>query len=361
MRPTVLEISIENFKYNLEQIQKYVGDNVTLMPVIKAEAYGTFLNQKLDLIKDFKIVAVAIADEGAFLRSIGFENEIFILNQPSSYEIDTIVKNNLSVGVASLDFVRDLNAVANKNNKIINVHLEIETGMNRTGFFLPDLKNSVNELLSFSNINVEGLYSHLSSADENDEYSKLQFSKFLDAKHFLENKFNFKYVHLSASSGILNYSELDFNTVRPGIIMYGFESFDGSYKKIDLRPVAKLKSKITFIKDLPASEKVGYSGSFILEKDSRIATVPIGYADGMDRSLSNNGFVVVNDSLVPIVGKVCMDSFMIDVSNVTVSVGDDVYVWDNSIQTLENISEKAGTINYEFLSRISKRVPRVFI
>lgn len=361
MRPTVLEVFVNNFKYNLKQIQNFVGENVVLMPVIKADAYGTYLNQRLDVLKNFKIVAVAIPDEGKVLREIGFENEIFILNQPSIFEIDTIVNNSLSVGVADFNFICMLNAAAIAAKKVINVHIEIETGMNRTGFFLEDLKNYIDKILNLSNINVTGLYSHLSSADGNDEYTNLQYDRFIKAKDFLSSKANLEYVHLSASSGILNFNKFGFNTIRPGMILYGFEVFDNSYKNLDLKPVARLKSKITFIKNLSARERIGYSGSFVLTKDSKIATVPIGYADGLDRSLSNCGFVVIKDTLVPIIGKICMDSFMVDVSRLDVSVGDDVYIWDNKNLTLESVAQKAGTINYEFLSRISKRVPRIFI
>lgn len=361
MRATVLEVYPDNFKYNLSQIQSYVGESVTIMPVIKADAYGTYLNHKLDLIQDFKIVAVAIPDEGAYLRDLGFENEIFILNQPSVYEIDTIIENHLTVGVADFGFISKLNDAAKIAKKIVKIHLEIETGMNRTGFFVSDLKNCIDDILNMSNVYIDGIYSHLSSADIDEEYTELQHKKFIEAKDFLLSKVPLKYIHISASSGILNFNEFGFNTIRPGIILYGFEPFDGCYDKLDLKPVACLKSKINFIKELPENERISYSGSFVLKHPSRIATVPIGYADGLDRSLSNNGFIVVNNKLVPIVGKVCMDSFMIDVSDVDVNLYDDVYIWDNKILTLEKVANSANTINYEILSRISKRVPRIFI
>lgn len=361
MRPTVLEIYPDNFKHNFNQIQNYVGENVTVMPVIKADAYGTYLNRRLEFIQDFGIVAVAIPDEGAYLRDLGFENEIFILNQPSIYEIDTIIENHLTVGVADFDFVSKLNSAAKVAKKIVKIHLEIETGMNRTGFFISELKNYIDDILKMSNVYVDGVYSHLSSADVDEKYTEAQYWRFKEASDFILSKTSLKYIHLSASNGILNFNKFGFNTVRPGIILYGFKSFDNCYDKLDLKPVACLKSKINFIKDLPAGEKIGYSGSYVLDTPKKIATVPIGYADGFDRSLSNCGSVVVNDTLVPIVGKVCMDSFMIDISNVEAKLYDDVYIWDNKLLSLEDISNAANTINYEFISRISKRVPRVFL
>lgn len=361
MRPTVLEIYPDNFKYNFNQIRNYVGNNFTVMPVIKADAYGTFLNRRLEFIQDFGIVAVAISDEGAYLRDLGFENEIFILNQPSIYEIDSIIENHLTVGVANFDFISKLNSAAKVAKKIVKIHLEIETGMNRTGFFISDLQDCIDDILKMSNVYVDGVYSHLSSADVDEKYTEAQYWKFKEATDFLLSKTSLKYIHLSASNGILNFNKFGFNTVRPGIILYGYKSFDECYEKLDLKPVACLKSKISFIKELPVGEKIGYSGSYILDKPRKIATVPIGYADGLDRSLSNCGSVIVNDTLVPIVGKVCMDSFMIDVSDIDVQLYDDVYIWDNNLLSLEDVAGTANTVNYEFLCRISKRVPRVFI
>lgn len=226
----------------------------------------------------------------------------------------------LLFGVADFDFICRLNEVAYRRGKVIKVHLEIETGMNRTGFFLSNLKSHIDEILGLSNVVVDGVYSHLSSADGDDSYTRLQFDRFADARDFLLSKICLRYVHLSASSGVLNFNCFGCNTIRPGLILYGFEAFDNSYGKLDLRPVACLRSKISFVKSVSAGERVGYSGSFVLSKDAKIATVPIGYADGMDRSLSNCGFVVVNGCLVPIVGMVCMDSFMVDVSRVDVCV-----------------------------------------
>lgn len=361
MRPTVLEISLKNFLYNVNQIKSYVGDSICIMPVVKANAYGTYINYNSEIMNSFSIVAVAISDEGKELREHGYTNDIFVLNQPSFSEIDTILKYNLSVGVASFDFLKKLNFAAQKQNKKISVHLEIETGMNRTGFFLDDLKGYISQIVEFKNISIDGLYSHLSSADENASYTDFQINNFNEAKLFLENYFNFKYVHLCASSGILKCTDLPCNTIRPGLLLYGYSVFSGAYDVLPLLPVAKLKSKITFLKKLSKGSKIGYSGSYILPDDALIATVPIGYADGLDRSLSNNGSVVVNGHLAPIVGKICMDSFMIDVSNINVSVDDEVFIWDNNLITLEEVASRADTISYEILSRISPRVPRLFI
>lgn len=365
LRPTILEVNINNFKYNVEKIKEYIGDKKDLIPVIKADAYGTEINTKLELIKDFKMVAVALTGEAIYLRQIGFENNILILNQPFVTDIDDIIKYNLTVGVARLEFLKLLNDKNKelKNDFKINVHIEVETGMNRTGFKLEDLKSNIQIIKALDGVNIEGVYSHLSSADINKEYTEKQISIFREAKEFLlENIDTIKYYHIEASTGTINYNLDDTNAVRPGIILYGYNAIENQKDKIDLKPIAKFKSKINFIKELNEGERIGYSGSYITDKKTIVATVPLGYADGMPRCLSNVGEVVVNGKKAKIIGKVCMDNFMLDVTDIQdVSVGTDVYIWDNDVITLEDMAEKAGTINYEVISRIAKRVRREFI
>ena len=357
-RPTVLEVNLDNFKYNIEQIKKFLKPETVLMPVIKAEGYGTYINKRLDIINDFDIVAVAIVDEGVELRKIGYKKDIFILNQPCITEIDKIIENDLSVGLCSNEFLEE----AKKKNSKLRVHIEIETGMGRTGVDLENLDSFIEKIKENSNIKVEGVYTHLSSADEDFEYTRIQLEKFEKGVEKVKENFDIKYVHSLASNGIINFKEYQHNLVRPGIIMYGYESGNGIKEKINLKPVATLKSKITFLKEAEENTSISYGRRFITKRKSKIATVPIGYADGLRRVLSNVGEVIINNKKVPIVGSICMDSFMIDVTDLeNVNIGDDVYIWDNKNITLEDIAKKCDTINYEILSTIGKRVPRKFI
>lgn len=212
------------------------------------------------------------------------------------------------------------------------------------------------------NVKVEGVYTHLSSADCDDEYTKLQLSTFQEAVSKIKEKVDLKYIHSEASNGIINYSEGEFNLVRPGIIMYGYPSNEDICKKINLIPVCKLKSKITFLKDVDAGISISYNRSFITNKPTKIATIPIGYADGLRRALSNKGEVLINGKKAKIIGKICMDGFMADVTDIKdVKVGDEVYIWNNEDITLEDVAKKCDTINYEIISTISSRVPRVFV
>lgn len=352
-RPTVMEINLNNFKHNISEIRKLTKD-AKLMPVIKANGYGTYINKRLEIIKEFDIVAVAIVDEAVSLRDLGYTGEIFVLNQPANFEIENIVKYNITVGVSSIEFIK-------KVNKPVKVHIEVETGMGRTGVSLKDLENFIAEIKANSNIEVEGLYSHLSSADFDKEYTQNQLEIFKNAKEVVVKEFpDIKYFHICASNGILNCSNDLYNLVRPGIIMYGYPSFENV--RMDLKPVAVLKSKITFLKEVEAGTSISYSRKFVTSRKSKIATVPIGYADGIRRLLTNNGEVVIRGKKAPIIGTVCMDSFMVDVTDIEdVGLEDDVYIWDNNLITLEELAKKCETINYEILSTISDRVPRKFI
>lgn len=358
-RATVMEINISNFKYNIEQIKNKLGKNINMMPIIKANAYGTYINTRLDLINEFDIVGVAIVDEGVELRKLGYEKEIFVLNQAYKPELEKIIKYNLTVGVSSLDFI---NAIG-KLDEEVKIHIEIGSGMGRTGIHPDHVKQYVDEIRKCTNIKIDGIYTHLSVADTDEEYTKKQLASFDKAVEVLRNEIGYiKYIHASASNGIVNYSNDKYNLVRPGIIMYGYKSAGDTLSKIDLKPIAKLKSKITYLKDVEKGTSISYGRTFKTERKSKIATIPIGYADGLRRILSNNFYVYINGKKAPIVGKICMDGFMADVTDIPdVKLGDDVVIWDNENITLEEIAEKCDTINYEIISTISNRVPRMFI
>ncbi len=357
-RPTVMEINTQYFKYNMEQIRKKVKQGTTIMPIMKANAYGTYLNTRLDIVNEFEIIGLATVDEGVELRNIGYQKEIFILNQPATSEINKIIENNLVIGVSSKDFVKEIK----KQKREIKVHIEIETGMGRTGITLEQIPSFMEKIVETPNIKIEGIYTHLSSADIDDKYTKEQLSIFQEAiEQITEKVKDIKYIHAAASNGIINYPEAHYNLVRAGMLLYGYTSGEGIQEKIDLKPVAKLKSQITFLKTVKEGTSISYSRDYITKKESKIATVPIGYADGFRRSLSNNGQVVIRGQKVPIVGKVCMDSFMADVTDLDeVRIGDDVWIWDNQQITLDEIANRSNTINYEIISTISSRVPRKF-
>lgn len=216
MRQTIMEVDCKAFKENIKNIENYVKDK-KIMPVIKANAYGTHINKRLDLINEFDIVAVAMIDEAIDLRKIGYKKEIFILNQPYIDDIKDIMKYNITIGLSDECFLDEVI----KNKYKIKVHLEIETGMNRTGIKLEELNNFIEKIKTSSKIKVEGVYTHLSSADYDEEYTNRQLYIFQKAVNIVKENFDtIKYVHSSASNGLINYDDGISNLVRPGIIMY---------------------------------------------------------------------------------------------------------------------------------------------
>ena len=357
-RPTIMEIDIKAFEENVNQIQKYVGNNITLIPIIKANGYGTFINTRIEVLNKFDIVAVALVDEAVTLRKLGYSKEILVINQPYIDEIEKISNYNITIGLSSNEF---LDKIINTKNEI-KVHLELETGMGRTGIDENDLEEYINKVKSCDKIVVQGVYSHMSSADFDDDYTNKQIEIFENGVNLIKKNFeNLKYIHISASNGILNYKNAYYNATRPGIILYGYEPFEGAGLKIPLKPVCKLKSRITFLKEVPEGTSIGYSRKYITSKNSKIATIPIGYADGFRREYAKEGYVSINGQRAKIVGNICMDSFMADVTNIKdVKIGDDVYIWDNNIITLDKKKKKCNTINYEIMSTVSDRVPRIF-
>lgn len=356
-RPIVMEVNLANFEHNISQIRARVGDNVTIMPVIKGNAYGTYLNKRLDILNKFDIVAVATVDEGVDIRKLGYAKEIFVLNQPFETEIDKIVQYGITVGISSYAFAEQLGRI----NSQVRVHIEIGTGMGRTGIHPYRVDQYIESLPA--NLIVEGVYTHLSSADNDDEFTQNQIRSFNVAVNTMKEMLGeLKYIHCSASNGIVNYPDAHFNLVRAGLIMYGYASAEDTLKKIDIRPVTTLKGRISFLKEVVAGTSVGYGRSFITERESKIATVPMGYADGFRRSYSNGWEVLIRGQKAPIVGKICMDSFMVDVTEIeNVAAGDEVIIWDNENITVEMLAERCDTINYEILCSIGDRVPRKYV
>ena len=356
-RPVWFEVDLDNLDFNINQIQNKVGKDIKLMPVIKANGYGTYINQRLDVLNKFGIVATACVDEAVYIRKLGYGKEIFVLNQPFETEIEKILQYNIVVGISSYDFADKLSQRGEK----VNVHVEIGTGMGRTGIHPYRIEKFLRNL--GDNINVEGIYTHFSSADIDEQYSKKQLESFnIAVEKTKEIVGDLKYIHAAASNALINFPEAHFNLVRPGIILYGHPGAFDTFEKIDLKPIDKLKARISYLKVVDSGTSIGYARSFITQRETKVATVPIGYADGLRRDFSNGWEVMIKGKKVPIIGKICMDSFMVDVTDIEdVKLGDEVIIWDNENITLESLADKCNTINYEIMCTIGNRVPRKFI
>lgn len=347
---TILEVNKKTFLDNYEKIKNYIYPK-KIIPIVKAHAYGTYLDKDIELMNNFDILGVARIEEGISLRKLGYNKEILILNQISYEELEEVYNYNLTIGLATKEMI-------SKINKKVKIHLEIETGMNRTGINVNDLELIIKEIKNNNNIIVEGVYTHFSSADSDIDYTNKQISIFQKAVNILKKHFNLKYIHSSASSGLLNFDDKVSNYTRPGILLYGYEPYKGAKEKINVVGTTSLKTKITFIKEVDKNTSISYNQKFITKEKMTIATIPIGYADGLKRSLSNIEDVLVKNKRCRILGNICMDSCMIDITGLDVKIGDEVIIWNNKDITLEEISNNANTISYEILSTITDRIER---
>lgn len=366
-----LEIDLNKIDYNLKQIKQCVGEKVELLPVIKANAYGIGAVALKDVLESNNInyVAVAMIKEAIELRNNGFKMPIMVLNEILDCEVEDIIKYNLTAGISTYEIAKKLNECAEKKKTSVKVHIKVDTGMGRVGLIATDSSEfekdieTIEKIKELKNLEIEGIYSHLASPDAEKDYTNKQISLFDNLlTRLTERNINIKYKHILASTGITDYTYASYNMVRPGIIIYGHTSRGKLQTKLDLKPCTKFLSKVAYIKNVPENTSISYGRTYITKGYAKIATVPMGYADGIRRELSNKGYVSINGEKAPIVGVVCMDNFMVDVTKIhSVKVGDDVAIWDNENITLEEVASKCDTIVHDILCGVTNRVDRVYI
>lgn len=370
IRPVWAEVDLGRIEHNVKQI-KSLCENKKIYGVVKADAYG---HGALDIVQvllksGVTDLAVALITEALEIIKSGINVPILILGFTPLTFAEDILNNNIEQTVYDLEYAKKLSEIAQEKNKTAKIHIAVDTGMGRIGF-LPNEKGmeAVRQISKLPNINIEGIFTHFSTADEADKtYSLEQLAKFNKFVDDLENegiKINIK--HASNSAGIMDLPEAHFNAVRPGIIMYGYYPSNEVIKeRLDLKPALTLKTSVVHVKTLPKDMYISYGRKYKTDKERVIATLPIGYADGYTRALSNKGKVIVNGKLASIVGAVCMDQCMIDVTDVgTVNVGDEVMLLGehgNTRFNADDLAELLDTINYEIICMIGRRVPRVYI
>lgn len=366
-----IEVDLNNIENNINEIRKIIHKNTKIMAVVKANAYGhgeVEVSKKLNKIGilDF---AVATLDEGIILRKAGIKGSILILGYTDIQNIKMVQKYDLIQTIVDFEYAKEVEKL--NLDKKLNVHIKINTGMNRLGESYKNIDNLI-KIYNMKNLNILGTFTHLCVSDslfeDNIKFTKKQIDNFFKAIDTLKlNNINVKKIHIQASYGIINYNDLECDYVRPGIIMYGVYSTLQDKKsckiKLNLKPALKLKSKIVSIRNIQKGESVGYGRAFIAKKDMKIATVSIGYADGYPRSLSSKDvYVLVNDKFAKIIGRICMDQMIVDVSNITnIEVGDIVTLLDDIEEiSAENISNLSGSISNELLSRLGSRLPIIY-
>lgn len=370
-RETFIEINLDNVEHNFNEIRRIVNKSTIIMPVIKANAYG---HGSVVLAKKYLQIgatrfAVSVLDEAIELRRENIDVPILLLNYTNPSRYEEILLYDLIQTIYRYEDARELSEKAMGLGKTAKIHIKIDTGMGRLGF-LPT-KESIDEILKISmlpNVQIEGIFTHFAKADEKDKAETIkQFDKFMDIVNSLEQRgLFFELKHVSNSAAIIDMPEYNLDMVRPGIILYGLYPSDEVNKdRINLKPVMTLKSMISNIKLVPENTGISYGHRFITNKPSKIATIPIGYADGYTRLLSNKGKVFFKGNLVNIVGNICMDQLMLDVTGIqNANIGDEVVLFgdkDEGYPHVDDIAKLIGTINYEITCMINRRVPRVYM
>lgn len=361
---TFVEINLSAIKHNIQVYKSQLKPTTKMLAMVKAQSYGAGL-EKIGLYLEkqgIDYLGVAYPDEGVELRKAGIKVPVLVMN-PVDEGFEDCIKNQLEPTVFSFEQLDELlRELIFQGVQNFPIHLKIDTGMKRLGFDFKELPRLMEVIQAQPEISIKGVYSHLADSDNRRDkrFTDLQIRRFVEACNYISSNYAGKFItHLLNSEGIANFPEAQFNMVRIGIGMYGVSSNPTNAKK--LRPVVSWKSTVSQVKQILKGESVGYSRSFVADKNMEIAIVPVGYADGYRRSLSNGvGSVIINGQMCNVVGRVCMDMIMVDVTKKFVKTGDRVELIGDKI-TLSQFAEKMQTISYEVLTSISKRVHRTYI
>ncbi len=370
LRPAWAEINLDHLKHNIKEVKKAVGKSTIVCAVIKADGYGhgavdiarTLLDNGADRF------AVAILSEAIQLRKAGLDVPILVLGYTPDEHAGLILDYSLTQTVYSLDQARFFSKVAGAMNRTMLIHVIVDTGMSRLGFQATEEELSVvKKVFKLDNIYVEGIYTHFAIADIKDKaFTYKQYNQFKNFTSELEKEgFNIEIKHVSNSAAIIDIPEMNLDMVRAGIMLYGlYPSKEVNKEKIILKPVMTLKTKVAHSKKLPAGRGVSYGLIYKTKEESNIVTLPIGYADGFTRMLTNKAEVTIKGVKLPVIGKICMDQSMVDATGIEVIRGDEVIIFgedEKKVNTADTLAAKLGTINYEIVCMVGRRVPRVYL
>jgi alanine racemase len=363
-----VEVNLDNFINNLQEIKRLIGPRVDFMQVVKADAYGhgAIEISNVALKNGARSLGVANADEGVQLRISGIDAPIVILGPSTESEIEEIIKYQLTPSVSDVNFALKLSKALLKAGRSLPVHIEVDTGMGRGGTMHSEALRLVKDIAALPNIALEGIFSHLASSETITSYNEQQWQLFSKILADLEEmKISIPLKHMDNSGAILNYPQFNLNLVRAGIMTYGIYPSPELEGKAKLAPVMSFKTSIVLLKDFPEGYGIGYGSTYITNKKTRIATIPVGYGDGYGFVLSNSGEALVSGKRAPVVGRVSMDLSTIDVTHLPdCAVGDEVVLLGRQgteYISANEIAAKANTISYEILCALGKRAPRVFL
>ena len=365
-------ISLDAVEQNFREMRKNIAEDTKMIAVVKADAYGHGAVPIAHLIENHDYIwgfAAATAEEAVHLRQAGITKPILILGIVFDEYFPELVQYDIRPAVCEYDEAKKLSDEAVLQNKTVHIHIALDTGMTRIGYAdIPESVEEIKKIAELPNLEIEGMFTHFARADEYDRSpAMVQLERYQDfSKRVEEAGVDIPLHHCSNSAGIIRVPEANLSIVRAGITIYGiYPSSEVERDIVKLAPVMELKSHITYVKDVPAGAAISYGGTYVADKKKRVATIPVGYADGYPRQLSNKGWVLIHGKKAPILGRVCMDQFMADVTEIdNVKKGDEVTLLGrdgDEFISIEEMGDLCGRFSYEFACDISPRVPRVYI
>ena len=365
-------VSLDAIAHNFAEMKKNIAKGTKIVAVIKADGYGHGAEAIARLIEDYDYIwgfAVATPEEALQLRTFGVKKPILILGIVFEEYFTEMIAKEIRLTVCTYEMAQKLSEEAQRQGRDVHIHIGLDTGMSRIGF--ADRQESVEEIKKISqlpNLKIEGMFTHFARADETDRSPAIdQLNRYLNFAKLLEDAgIQIPMKHCSNSAGIIRVPEANLNAVRAGITIYGiYPSNEVERDIVKLIPAMELKSHISYIKTVEPGAAFSYGGTFTAKKEMKVATIPVGYADGYPRSLSNQGWVLIHGKKAPILGRVCMDQFMVDITKIPdAKAGDEVTLIGKDGKefiSIEKFGDLSGRFSYEFACDISKRVPRVYI
>lgn len=365
------EIDLDAIAYNMEQMKKRIGDHARLIAVVKADGYGHGAVPVAKMFEACSYVwgyAVACLEEATELREQGIRKPILVLGCVFPDQFEEMIRYDVRPAVYMESMAELISQEAVRQGKDAFIHIKIDTGMGRIGFpVTEESADAVERISRLPGIRIEGMFTHFAKADERDKtYTFLQHDRFMRMKELIEKRqVPVRYFDCDNSAGIIDFPDMKHDLARAGIAMYGmYPSDEVDQKAVDLRPALSLVSHVSFVKEVEAGTPISYGGTFVSDRPMRVATIPVGYGDGYPRSLSNKGYVLIHGKRARILGRVCMDQFMADVTDIpetafmdrVVLVGRD---GDEEI-TVDELAALSGRFNYEFVCCLGKRIPRIY-
>lgn len=365
-------IDLDAIESNVKQMKKNLGMDTQIIAVVKADGYGhgalpiTKMLEEIPYIWGF---AVATLDEAVVLKREGIQKPVLVLGCVFPDQYAQMLKYEIRMNVYTEEMAQSISQIAKEKGLIAYMHIKLDTGMTRLGFDESDASvEAITRISKLPNVCMEGIFTHFAKADETDKtFSEKQIREFVRMINCLKDRgVAFQYAHCGNSAAIIDLPEANFDLVRAGISLYGlYPSDDVKKEQVNLKPALQLKSHVVFVKEIEAGIPISYGGTFVSKEHMKIATIPVGYADGYPRSLSNKGYVLIRGQKAPIVGRICMDQFMVDVTHIFgVGFGDKVTLigrdGDEYI-TVEELGRLSGRFNYEFVCDLGKRIPRIFV